>query len=65
MAGINDCSVWHGDRETLNGRAHVDESCVGGKERTSAAGIGDRKGNKNRGGTYCCNVSAREIRSSN
>ena len=58
MAGINDGSVGHGDWETLDDRAHVDESsCVGGKEMTSPAGIGNSKGKGNRGGTCCCNIS--------
>ena len=61
MAGINDGSIGYGDWETLNGRTHVDESCVGGKKVTGAASIGDRKGYRNRGGTCRCNVSTTRL----
>jgi hypothetical protein len=63
MAGINDCSIGHGDWETLDSRAHVDESCIGSEKMTSAAGISNSKGQGERGGICRCNVSAREIRS--
>jgi hypothetical protein len=63
MAGINDGSVGHGDWETLDDRAHVDESCVGSEKMTSATGIGNSKGKGNQGGTCRCNIRARVIRS--
>ena len=51
----------------MAGRMLMSRALLGVKQEmtSSAASIGDRKGNGNRGGTCCCNVSAREIRSSN
>jgi hypothetical protein len=49
----------------MDGRSHVDESCIGSEKMTSAAGIGNSKGKGNWGGTCHCNDSAREIRSRN
>ena len=64
MAGINDGSIGHGDWETLDDQVHVYKSCIGCEKMTGVAGVFNSKGKGNWGGTCCCNVSARYIRSS-